>query len=60
MYDIIYDYLSGSNMLGSAMSYESIQILCRYMAVGLTFAIFFGIIYLLCKFFEIIIRAFRG
>lgn len=60
MYDIIYNFLSSESMLNSAMSFESSQILCRYMSIGLTFAIFFGLIYLLCLFFKIIIKAFKG
>lgn len=60
MYDIIYNYLSSEDVLASAMSFESAQVLCRYMSIGLTFAIFFGTIYLLCLFFKIVIKAFKG
>ena len=60
MYDIIYNYLSSADVLASAMSYESVQVLCRYMSVGLTFTIFFGLIYLLCLFFKIVIKAFKN
>lgn len=58
MYDIIYNFLASESLLASAMQTESAQILCRYMSIGLTFAIFFGLIYLLCLFFKIIIKAF--
>ena len=60
MYDIIYNFLASDTMLASAMANESAQVICRYMSMGLTFAIFFGLIYLLCLFFKILIRAFRG
>lgn len=60
MYDIIYNFLSSETMLNSAMSYESAQVLCRYMSIGLTFTIFFGLIFLLCLFFKTIIKAFKG
>lgn len=60
MYDIIYNFLASESMLNSAMSYESAQVICRYMSMGLTFAIFFGLIFLLVCFFKIVIKAFKG
>lgn len=60
MYDIFYNFLASESMLNTAMSYESAQVICRYMSMGLTFAVFFGLIFLLVLFFKIIIRAFKG
>ena len=56
MYDLFYDLFSGSNMLGSAMSYESTEILCRYLSIGFTVAIFVGLCAALVKLVKIIMN----
>ncbi len=58
LYDYVYNFII--SLMGTAMQYESTGILMRYIAMGLTLAMFFGLIYLLCLFFKIVIRAFRG
>lgn len=58
LYDIIYNFII--SLMGDAMAYESTAILMRYTAIGLTLTLFFGLIYLLCLFFKILIKAFRG
>lgn len=60
MYDIFYNFLSSESMLNTAMQYESAQVLCRYISIGLTFAVFFGLIILLVLFFKFVIRGFKG
>lgn len=40
MYDVFYNFLTSENMLASAMSYESTQIIARYLSIGLTIATF--------------------
>ena len=56
MYDLWYDLFSGSNMLGSAMSYESTQILCRYLSMGFTIALFIGLCAAMVKLIKIIMN----
>ncbi len=56
MYDLWYDLFSGSNMLGSAMSYESTQILCRYLSIGFTIALFIGLCAAMVKLIKIIMN----
>lgn len=58
LYDYIYNYII--SLMGNAMQYESTGILMRYISIGLTLTIFFGLIYLLCLFFKIVIKSFRG
>lgn len=58
LYDYIYNFII--SLMGEAMTYQSTGILMRYISMGLTLAIFFGLIYLLCLFFKILIKAFRG
>ena len=40
MYDVFYNFLTSENMLGSAMSFESTQIIARYLSIGLTITTF--------------------
>ena len=40
MYDVFYDFLTNDTMLGGAMSYESTQIIARYLSIGLTITTF--------------------
>ena len=40
MYDIFYNFLTNENMLGSAMAYESTEIIARYLSIGLTITTF--------------------
>ena len=40
MYDLFYNFLSQEIMLGSAMDFESTQILVRYLSIGLTIGTF--------------------
>lgn len=58
LYDIIYNFII--SLMGNAMDFASTEILMRYIAIGLTLSLFFGLIYLLCLFFKILIKAFRG
>lgn len=45
MYQIIYDFFSGNNVLGGAMTFESTQILVRYLSIGLSLLFIFGFFY---------------
>ena len=45
MYQIIYNFFSGVNVLGGAMSFESTQILVRYLSIGLSLLFIFGFFY---------------
>ena len=56
MYDLWYDLFSSSNMLGTAMSYESAQILCRYLSMGFTIALFIGLCAFMVKLVKIILN----
>lgn len=56
MYDLWYNLFSGSNMFGSAMSYESTQILCRYLSMGFTVALFIGLCAAMVKLIKIIMN----
>ena len=56
MYDLWYNLFSGSNMFGSAMSYESTQILCRYLSLGFTVALFIGLCAAMVKLIKIIVN----
>ena len=45
MYQIIYNFFSCVNVLGGAMSFESTQILVRYLSIGLSLLFIFGFFY---------------
>lgn len=58
MYDLYYNLLIDNNFLGGAIQYQSIETLCRYLAVGmsittfvLTILLFFGLFRKVCKWF---------
>lgn len=40
MAKLFYDLFADNNMLGYLMEYESTQILCRYLAIGFSVAVF--------------------
>lgn len=48
MYDMYYNLLIDNNFLGGAIQYESIQILCRYLAVAMSITTFISVV--LCLF----------
>ena len=56
MYDIIYNWLVSSEMLGGAMSYESTAILCRYLSISGSLAIMFGLIFAFAYFIKRIVK----
>ena len=56
MYDIIYNYLISSEMLGGAMSFESTAILCRYLSIAGSLAIMFGLIFAFAYFIKRIVK----
>ena len=40
MYDLYYNFLSQELMLGSAMNFQSTEIICRYASIVLVFVTF--------------------
>ena len=48
MYDIYYNLLIDNNFLGGAIQYQSIEVLCRYLAVAMSIGTFIFVI--LCIF----------
>lgn len=54
MYDLFYNLFTSSDMLGGAMQYESTAIICRYMSIGCTIALFIGLMATIVIFFKLI------
>ena len=48
MYDIYYNLLIDNNFLGGAIQYQSIEVLCRYLAVAMSIGTF--VLVVLCIF----------
>lgn len=44
MYDIYYNLLIDNNFLGGAIQYDSIETLCRYLAVAMSIGTFIFVV----------------
>ena len=57
MYDLFYNMFASENFFGAtAMSIESTQVLCHYLAIGFTIGVFMLVIMGLLKLVKIIVN----
>lgn len=60
MWQVIYDMLLNSNVLGGAIDYPATEVLARYLAYAGTIGILAGIIVFAFSIFGILRRIFKG